>query len=77
MNEVMKIINNNKLLFQQIIKTCQLINHVTKEHTDYILNYQELPIPLFTKTEIESFTKAEFESFNQVEITKFTLEQVK
>lgn len=67
---------NNKAEFEKILKTCCLINYVNKGHADYILKHKEIPIPLFTKEEIQSFTKEQIQWFWLWQIHFLTTEQI-
>lgn len=62
---------NNKPEFEKIIKTYCLINYVNKKHADYILKNKEMPIPLFTKEQIQAFTPEQIQTLTAREVKEF------
>lgn len=75
-NQWNKKIINNKSLFDKITQTCMLINHVYKNHTDYILKHKKLPIPLFKKEEIVTLTEQPIQAFTWSQIQTLTEKQI-
>ncbi len=67
---------NNKPEFKKIIKTCCLINGVNKKHGDYILKNKEIPIPLFTKQQIQALTRQQIQTLTAEEFKAFLATQI-